>query len=109
MIRNLLIPNYRINKILAIIGTFAFTLLIIQLTTEEENHSLAMITVPGVWGIFTVWERPMEHDEWKVITDEQAITKRLLLRNGTHLSMSGDTPFARGTLADTVGLDGQDA
>lgn len=49
------------------------------------------------------------HEGWKVISDEKVITKRLLMRNGTHLSMSGDFPFARGPLADRVGLDGKGA
>ena len=30
----------------------------------------------------------------------------MLKRNGTHLSMSRDTPFARGPLADLIGKDG---
>jgi len=109
MIRNLLITNYRIHNVLSIIGALAFTLLIIQLTTEEEKHWPAMIIATKVWVIFTVWERLLEHDGWKVITDKQAITKRLLLHNGTHLSMSGDSPFAQAPLADAVGLYGKGA
>ena len=45
------------------------------------------------------------HDVWKVITDEEKIIQRILLRNGTHLSMSGDSPFARGKLAEDIGQD----
>jgi hypothetical protein len=42
-----------------------------------------------------------------MLTDEEQITNRLLKRNGTHLSMSGDTPFASGPLADQIGKDGE--
>ena len=61
----------------------------------------------GAWGISTVWEQITEHDGWKVLSDEKMITKRLLIRNGTHLSMSGDSPFARGAIAESIGLDGE--
>ena len=47
------------------------------------------------------------HDGWKMLTDEEQITNRLLKRNRTHLSMSGDTPFARGPLTDIIGRDGE--
>ena len=63
--------------------------------------------VTGTWGVFTVWEQLTAHDGRKVISDERFITKRLLMRNGTHLSMSGDSPFAKGPLVDAVGLDGE--
>ena len=35
------------------------------------------------------------------------MVNKLLQRNSTHLSMSGDTPFARGSLSDVVGKDGE--
>ena len=107
MIRNLLIPDYRLHEIISIIGVLAFTLLIFQLLTHKETHSPSLIILSGAWGLFTVWESIVAHEGWKVITDEKQITKRLMLRNGTHLSMSGDSPFARGPLADAVGLDGE--
>ena len=47
------------------------------------------------------------HEGWKMLIDEKEITAKLIQRNGTHLSMSGDTPFARGPLADLVGDDGE--
>ena len=109
MIRNLLIPDYRLHNILAIIGTLSFTLLILHLLLEEAQYTPAIVIATGVWGIFTVWEQITVHDGWKVINDEQAITQRLLLRNGTHLSMLGDPPFARGPLVDVIGLDGERA
>ena len=42
-----------------------------------------------------------------MLTSDELITKRILHRNGTHLSMSGDTPFARAKLARAIGLDGE--
>ena len=41
------------------------------------------------------------------MTNEDKIVNTLLQRNTTHLSMSGDTPFARGDLADDIGRDGE--
>ena len=54
------------------------------------------------WGSSTVWSQLAVNDGWKVLTSEEQITKRLLQRNGTHLSMSGDTPVARGKLASDI-------
>ena len=107
MIRNLLIPDYRLQDILSIIGALAFTLMIFQLLSAEEDYNQTLIIATGAWGTFTVWEQLTTHDGWKVVSDEKIITKRLLLRNGTHLSMSGDSPFARGPLAEAIGLDGE--
>ena len=84
MIRNLLLPDYRIHEILSIIGALAFPLLILQLLTTEEKNVPSLIILTGAWGIFKMWESIIEHDEWKVITDEKIITKRLTLRNGIH-------------------------
>jgi len=107
MIRNLLIPDYRLHEIISIIGVLAFILLIYQLLSPTEVHTTSVIILSGAWGLSTVWESIVEHEGWKVITDEKQITKRLMLRNGTHLSMSGDSPFARGPIVDAVGLDGE--
>ena len=107
MIRNLLIPDYCIHEILSIIGILAFTLFIQQLMAPTGKYSQSMVVATGAWGIFTVWEQISAHEGWKVLSDETMITSRLLLRNGTHLSMSGDSPFARGPLAEAIGLDGE--
>ena len=56
MIRNLLIPDYRLHNILAIIGTLSFTLLILRLLLEEVQYTPAIVIATGAWGIFTVWE-----------------------------------------------------
>lgn len=45
------------------------------------------------------------HEGWKVLSNETKITQRLLMRNGSHLSMSGGSPFDRGSIVDKVGLD----
>ena len=102
-----LLPDYRLQDILSIIGALAFTLMIFQLLSAEEDYNQTLIIATGAWGTFTVWEQLTTHDGWKVVSDEKIITKRLLLRNGTHLSMSGDSPFARGPLAEAIGLDGE--
>ena len=60
------------------------------------------------WGVFNVWIQLIANERWKVLTDEEIITNRILQRNGTHLSMSGDAPFSRGPLATDIGVDGQD-
>lgn len=57
------------------------------------------------YGAFTVRKQLTDHDGWKVLTDETQITKRLLQRNGTHLSMPGYYTFANGLLATEVGHD----
>lgn len=106
MIRNLLIPNFRVYDVLAIIGVVAFILLIQELIREASTYFPAIVVVIGSWGIFTLWEQLPAHDGWKVISDERLITKRLLIPNGTHLYMSGDSPFARGPLT-AVESDGE--
>ena len=76
-----------------------------QLLRDDATYIPEILVVTGAWGIFTVWEQTKEHEGWKVISDENLITQRLLMRNRTHLSMSSDSPFARGPLAEEVGLD----
>ena len=39
------------------------------------------------------------------MTEDDAITKHLIQRNSNHLSLSGESPFTRGKLADTIGKD----
>ena len=110
MIRTLLVPDYKIYQILAIIGILAWTALMGSLCSQPDKilldaHFILMI----VWGAFTVWSQLVQYDGWKVLTDKNKITQRLLQRNGTHLSMSGDTPFAQGALAEEIGHDGEGA
>jgi len=66
-----------------------------------------VVIFSGAWGIFTAWEWTTEQDGWKVIGEVLAITWRLIHRNGTYLSISGDTPFARGPLVAIMSLDGE--
>lgn len=42
-----------------------------------------------------------------MLTNESQVTKRLLHCNVTHLSMSGYSPFAWGSLATEIGHDGE--
>ena len=47
----------------------------------------------------------MGHEGWKDISDENIITKGLLMRNRMHLSMSRYLPFSRAPLTEEIGLD----
>lgn len=105
MIRTLLIPDYKIHDILAIIRFWALTLLIQHFTATEEVYTPSLVIVIGTWGIFTVWEQLTAHEGWKGLSDKSMITERLLLKNGTHLSMSRDSPFACGPITAVIGLD----
>ena len=62
MIRNLLVPDYHIQDILAIIGVLSFTIMIQQLMAEERNYAQSIVVAAGAWGIFTVWEQITTHD-----------------------------------------------
>ena len=106
MIRNLLIPYSRVHDLLVIIGALAFALLIQQLIAEKDKYIPSLIVTTGSWRVFKVREEITDHEGWKVLSDETAITQRLLMRNGTHLSISGDSPFAREPIADRIGMDG---
>ena len=46
------------------------------------------------------------YDKWKVITNEDTITQRLIQRNGTQLPMSGGAPFATGKFSEVIDRDG---
>ena len=103
MIRTLLVPDFQVHHILAIFGALAWTVLMQAMVTYgliKKQIPYVIIVLSVLWGSFTVWSQLIAHDGWKMLTDEEQITNRLLRRNGTHLSMSGDTPFARGPLED---------
>lgn len=55
--RNLLIPDYRIHNILAIIGVWALILLIQQLTAVPEAYTPSLIILIGARGAFTAWTK----------------------------------------------------
>ena len=109
MIRTLLVPDYSLHQILAIIGTLACIALMGSFCINSRNklHDKILMLIVA-WGVFIVWSQLVKHDGWKVLTDGIQITKRLLQRNGTHLSILGDTPFVRGALAEDVGYDGEE-
>ena len=105
MIRSLLVPDYIMNETLSVLGMLALTTLkcaacydIIKLTDE-------LLVASIVWGVATSWRSLIKFDGWKVLTNPEVITHCLIQRNGNHLSMSGDSPFARGELADAIGKD----
>ena len=109
MIRTLLVQDYRVHQILSILGALALTVLLGAFSTEGVGFSNdAMLVRALPWSVFTVWSQITAHDGWKVLTDEELISKRILRRNSSHLSMSGDTPFARGPLANDIGVDGHE-
>ena len=59
------------------------------------------------WGVFTVWSQLTATDGWKVLTDKDQMIKRLLPRNGRHLSILGESPFAKGDLTEAICKDGE--
>lgn len=61
MIRNLLIPDYRIHDILASIGVLTLTLLVQQLTVVYEVYIPSLIIMTDAWGMFTIWEQLTTH------------------------------------------------
>jgi len=65
------------------------------------------VLLAGAWEVCIVWEQIPAHNRQKVVSEEKGITKRLIQRNGTHLSMSGDSPFAQGAIADSIGYSGE--
>mmetsp|Transcript_20521 Transcript_20521/g.24444 ORF Transcript_20521/g.24444 Transcript_20521/m.24444 type:complete len:134 (+) Transcript_20521:2-403(+) len=108
MIRSLLVPDYQLHHILVVFGMLAWiSLMCLDCSDGATSYSNSMIALALPWGAFTVWSQLTTHDGWKVITDEDKITKRIIRLNGTHLFMSGDSPFARGPLADAIGKDGE--
>ena len=109
MIRTLLVQDYRVHQILSILGALALTVLLGAVSTGGVGVSNdAMLVRDLPWSAFTVWSQITAHDGWKVPTYEDLITKRIIQRNSSHLSMSGDTPFARAPLADDIGVDGHE-
>ena len=112
MSRTLLVPDFQVHHILAIFRALACTVLIQAIVTYgllKKQIPYVIIVISVVWGSFTAWSQLIVHDEWKMLTDEEHIPNQLLKRNRTHLSMSGDTPFAQGPLADQIGNDGEGA
>ena len=45
---------------------------------------------------------------WKPLTGKTKVHKALVQKNTTCLSMSGDSPFARGEMAELIGRDGEE-
>ena len=72
---------------------------------NKYNQSILFLAIP--WGVFTVWNQLTAHEGLKVVTDEDMITKCLLQRNVTHLSISGNSPFVRDKFAEVIGRDGE--
>ena len=54
MIRNLLVPDYRLQYILSIMGVIAFTIMVHQLMAEEGRYCQPILIASGAWGISTV-------------------------------------------------------
>ena len=65
-------------------------------TREIQDFDKAQTIVVVSWGSFKAWEQLMAHAGWKVISDEDQITRGLIQRNVTHLSMLGYLSFVRG-------------
>lgn len=105
MIRTLLVSGNCSQDILVVIGALAFTIMIQQLIVVKDKCNPSLLMAAGAWRGFTECEQITVHEGWKVLSDEDMITTRLVTRNGTHLSVSGDSPFVRWYIADSIGLD----
>ena len=96
MIRTLLVPDFQVHHILAIFGALAWTILMQAMVTcglLKAAIPFWIVVISVLWGSFTVWGQLIAHDGWKMLTDEEQITNRLLKRNGTHLSCQGIHPL----------------
>ena len=129
MIRSLMVQECKAHQILAVIGMLALTTLLIPRTHNIETEKISnggdkssgdnienkwkkyhidtIVALAESWGVFTVWRKLTETDGWKVLPDEDYIIQCLLQHNGTHLSMLGESPFAKGDLVDALGKDGE--
>ena len=87
MIMNLLVQDYELHHILAVVGILSFILLLyVILNRMIDKHKYERIMVmPGDWGISMVWEKLTHYNRWKVISNEEAVTRHLLQCNGIHL------------------------
>ena len=111
MIRSLLVPDFCHHNMAPIFGILAFTFLLHATMGNDiwPSQPYQLVILAGLWAFQTDWHLLIEHDGWKALSNEDDMVHKLLQRNSTHLSMSGDTPFARGLLSDAVGLDGESA
>ena len=118
MIQSLLVPDYYHDEILSIFGMLAIIALMCVTTPIEQHNSTCITMLPCailytfivtmiLWSLSTKWSRLIASEGWQVLTEDDAITNRLIQRNSTHLSMSGESPFARGYLTDAIGKDGE--
>ena len=117
MIRSLLVPDYLLTEILSVFGMIAINTLIYAATLSYSHNitldnnkyilSNTLVIATVIWGVSTSWTSLIRYDGWKILTDQDIMAQRLTQRNGTHLSMSGDSPFTRGALADEISKDGE--
>ena len=107
MIQSLLLHGYYQNESLFVIGMLAVIALIgAASVVAKYNNALksrqaiellfSLVILTTVWGVSTHWSNLTVTDGWRVLTDNDDITHRLIQRNSTQLSMSGESPFARG-------------
>ena len=95
MIRNLLVQDYSLHQIMSILGVLALITMMREFSQGGigfNNNDMLVRVLP--WGVFIVWSQLTAHEGWKVLIDEDLISKKILQRNRTHLSISGDTIFA---------------
>ena len=65
MIWNILVPDDKMHKILAVFGTLSFALFTISLihTMSDMLNYSTIVVMLGAWGIFTVWDQLLQYDK----------------------------------------------
>ena len=110
MIRSLLVQDFVVEKMNPIFASLTLMAYLGSLFTmkqiSEDMNNFHLITMSW-WCLGSKWSDIVVSRGCKPLLGKIKIHKALLRKNTTQLSMSGDTPFARGRLAEDVGYDGK--
>lgn len=110
IIHTFLVPDFQVCHILTVFGALAWTAVMKVMVTYGylgESVPNFLIVLSMLWGTFPIWSQLLMHDGWKMLSDEEQVTQKLLQRNGMHLYKSGDTPFVMGILWNEIWPDGK--
>ena len=87
------------------IGAIAVLIVLTNMLTPSKTSLTS--AAPILWMMQTDWEQFFKTTGWKNITSETTINSLLLRQNTTHLTISGNTPFASKPLISLIGQDGE--